>query len=135
MSLTDTYSAYTATYKKLMSDLLSLDAWGKISDEQRQAILSEEDIAGVPSLVVGNDDELLIALENTSFGLWQEKTAALPTRFSNAAQKAAKLLEPKIQHVRLTSNTLRSEADVKAWVTVKERELLEKLKDGPVVIG
>jgi hypothetical protein len=134
-ALTGAHSNYVAAYKKLMDDLLAQEAWGKISDDQRQTILAEEDIVAVPVLVVGDDDELLVALESTSFGMWQEKTAALPTRFTNAAQKAAKLLEPKTQHVRLTSNTLRSEADVKAWVGSKEKELIEKVKSGPVIIG
>lgn len=133
--LTGAHANYAATYKKSMEELVALDVWGKISDGQRQTILNEEDIAGVPELVVGNDDDLLAALENTSIGLWQEKTAALPTRFSNAAQKASKLLEPKTQHVRLTSSTLRSESDVKAWISAKEKELLEKIKNGPVLIG
>ena len=134
-ALTGAYSSYAATHKKLMDELLALEAWGKISNDQRRSILDEEDIAGVPTLNVSDDDDLLAALESTSFVMWQEKIAALPTRFSNAAQKAAKLLEPKTQHVRLTSSTLRSESDVKAWVTAKEKELVEKLKNGPVVIG
>ncbi len=48
---------------------------------------------------------------------------------------AAKLLEPKTQQVHLTSGTLKTEKDVKAWLADTEKELLAKLKSGPVVIS
>lgn len=51
------------------------------------------------------------------------------------AMAAAKLLEPKTQRVHLTSGTLKTEAEVKAWLAGTEKDLLAKLKDGPVVIS
>jgi hypothetical protein len=59
----------------------------------------------------------------------------LPQQFVNAALRAAKLLEPKTQHVHLTSSTLKTTEDVKEWVSKTEQGLLSKLKDGPVVIS
>jgi gluconate kinase len=51
-----------------------------------------------------------------------------------AQRAAAKLLEPKTQRVHLTSGTLKTDQDVKEWLTETEKELLAKLKTGPVVI-
>ena len=59
---------------------------------------------------------------------------ALPTRFSNALNAAAKLLEPKAQPVTLPGGTIKNEDDLKAWLTSAEEQIREKLKDGPVII-
>ena len=60
---------------------------------------------------------------------------ALPERFRQVALAAARLLEPKTQRVSLSSGTLKTPEDVKAWLGEAETELLGKLKKGPVVIG
>ncbi|HOX23760.1 MAG TPA: hypothetical protein PLL10_09865, partial [Elusimicrobiales bacterium] len=66
---------------------------------------------------------------------WKVKTTALPQQFIQALLAAAKLLEPKTQHVHLTSPTLKTAEDVKAWLSAKEKELLAQIKKGPVVIS
>ena len=47
---------------------------------------------------------------------------------------AARLLEPRVQTVRLSSGTLKTEDDVQNWLKEQETHLLAKLKDGPIVI-
>jgi gluconate kinase len=59
----------------------------------------------------------------------------LPQQFSNAAFSAAMLLEPETQTVKLTSGTLKTEDDVKSWLVNVEKELLGKIKKGPIVIS
>lgn len=44
--------------------------------------------------------------------------------------KAATLLEPKVQRVRLSSGTLKDENDVRTWLEDAEQELLATLKKG-----
>jgi hypothetical protein len=66
---------------------------------------------------------------------WKTKTDALPQQFTRAAMAAAKLLEPKTQHVHLASGTLKTEQEVKAWLADTEKDLLSKLTKGPVVIS
>jgi len=50
-------------------------------------------------------------------------------------EAVAKLLEPKTQHVHLTSGTLKTEQDVKDWLAEQEKVLLEKVKKNPIVIS
>ena len=59
----------------------------------------------------------------------------MPSRFANAAMKAAKLLEPNTVRVHLTSATLKTEDDVKEWIAQQEQELLQKIKKNPIVIS
>ncbi len=134
-AITTAHQAYEGRHSQLMAELEANDAWRQIKPEQRLRILSDECIGEVPPLEVGSDDALLQTLQQTPLPWWQDKTAALSTRFANAAAETARLLEPKIQNVRLKSGTLRTEADVRSWLGEQEKTLLEKLKSGPVVIS
>ena len=50
-------------------------------------------------------------------------------------KEAAELLEPKVQHVHLSSVVLHTEKDVKQWLAGQEKTLLDRIKTGPVVIS
>ena len=134
-AVTGVHGAFASRHAELLKELEASDAWKKISGTQRMALMSEEGISSVPDLEVGSDDQLLAALQQTPVASWNDKTAALTARFQNAARKAAKLLEPKTQYVTLKSDTLRTEAEVKAWLAEQETTLVAKLKEGPVVVG
>jgi hypothetical protein len=134
-ALTGAHDGFTKRHAELLKDLEASEAWQKVSGPQRIAIMADEGISTVPDLEVGSDEQLLSALKQTSVSSWNDKTAALTARFQNAARKAAKLLEPKTQYVTLTSGTLRTEAEVKAWLAEQETKLVAKLKEGPVVVG
>ena len=114
--------------------LEAADAWKCLSDAQRQSISQQFGSGDVPAVSLGTDDELLTTLDRTPLGSWRDKTDALTGRISQAITAAAKLLEPKIQTVRLTSGTLKTDAEVRGWLSQQERQLLAKLKDGPIVI-
>lgn len=134
-ALTGGHGAFAKRHAELLKELEASDAWQKISGAQRIAIMGEEGISTVPDLEVGSDEQLLSALKHTPVSSWHDKTAALTARFQNAARKAAKMLEPKTQYVTLRSGTLRTEAELKKWLTEQEATLLAELKKGPVVVG
>jgi len=77
----------------------------------------------------------LAELSARSLPVWTTTADALPERFRQVALAAARLLEPKTQRVSLTSGTLKTPADVTAWLAETEAELLAKLKDGPIIIN
>ena len=58
-----------------------------------------------------------------------------PSSSADARVQADKLVEPKTHHVKLGGATLRTPDEVKAWVAKTKRELLEQIKQGPIVIG
>jgi len=98
-------------------------------------LLAAEGLADVAALSVGSEADLIRTLEQTPLPAWRTRTDALTQQFARAAIAAAKLLEPKTQHVHLASGTLKSEQEVKAWLAGTEKDLLAKLKNGPVVIS
>ena len=134
-SVTEAHGRFAEIYRAELVRLEAGEPWRKITKDQRKQILAECGIAEIPVLAVGSDDDLARALDATPIPSWQEKTDALPHRFGNAAMKAAALLEPKVQRVRLSSGTLKDENDVKRWLSEQEPDLVEKLADGPIVIG
>ncbi|KFN38332.1 hypothetical protein KN63_04385 [Smithella sp. F21] len=101
---------------------------------QREQILSSVGLAKVSKGNVGNDDQVLESLNRLSLEAWKTKTAALPQQFADARKQADKLLEPKTQHVSLSSGTLRTKEDIDSWIDDTRDELLAKIKKGPVVI-
>ncbi len=126
---------FKTVYDREMTALISNDNWGKISSDQQQDLLDAEGIANIPSLSIGDDSSLLRTLEETALLNWKTKIDALPTQFSNSVLAAAKLLEPKTQTVRLTSGSLKTEDDIRSWINDVENDLIEKIKDGPIVIS
>lgn len=133
-AVNDAHKALVDVHDSEMQKLEATDAWKKITADQQSSILAEQGIADTPSIQIGSDDQLLATLDTTPLPSWRDKADALPKRFANAVMKAAKLLEPKTQYVRLSSGTLTTEPEVKAWVAEQEAKLLGKLAEGPIVI-
>jgi len=123
------------TYKEQMNALTASDNWKQLKADQRNQILADEGIDELAALSVGSEADLIRALEQTALPAWRTKTDALLQQFARAAMAAAKLLEPKIQRVHLSSGTLKTDQEVKTWLVATEKDLLTKLKKGPVVIS
>lgn len=134
-AVTAAYGEYQRAYTQQMAMATGSENWKKLNAGQAGAILAEEGIDQLPALDVGSESDLIRALDNTALSAWKTMTDALPQQFSRAAVAAAKLLEPKTQRVHLTSATLKTEQDVKSWLASTEKDLLAKLKDGPVVVS
>lgn len=134
-AVTAAHGKYEQVYNEEMSALTASDNWKKLKPDQRKRILDDEDINELPVLSVGSEVDLIWSLEQTALPAWKTRTDALPQQFDRAAMAAAKLLEPKTQRVHLTSGTLKTEQEVKAWLAGTEKELLAKLNNGPVVVS
>ena len=129
------HGEYAKTYKDQMTALTTGDTWGKLKVAQQKQILADEGIAEAETLSVGSETDLIGTLEQTPLPAWKTRTDALTQQFGRAALAAAKLLEPKTQHVHLASDTLKNEQEVKDWLAAAEKDLLAKIKKGPVVIS
>jgi len=134
-AVTGAHAEYGKTYKEQMATLTASDDWKKLTPDQQSQILADEGIGELSALSVGSEADLSRTLEQTALAAWKTKTDALPQQFARASMAAAKLLEPKSQRVHLSSGTLKTEQEVKSWVAGTEKDLLEKLKTGPVVIS
>ena len=89
----------------------------------------------VPLVKLGNQKEVLGTLQQRPLASWRDRLDALPTRFDKARTEAAKRLEPKAVSLKLPPATLKSAEDVDLWWETAREEIIEKLKQGPVIIG
>lgn len=134
-AVTAAHGEYEKTYTEQMAALTASDNWKKLKADQRKQILADEGIDTSPTLAVGTEADLIRTLGETALPAWKTRTDALPQQFARAAMAAAKLLEPKTQRIHLSSGTLKTEEEVKAWLAGTEKDLLAKIETGPIVIS
>jgi len=132
---TTAHAKYEQVFNEEMDALTASENWKKLRDDQQKRILADEDIDKLPDLSIGSEADLIRSLERTALPAWKTKADALPQQFARAAIAAAKLLEPKTQRVHLTSGTLKTEQEVKTWLAGAEKDIVSKLKNGPVVVS
>ena len=81
----------------------------------------------------GNDPAARMRAESEAKA--QAEIDAIPGRVALAIERAARLLEPKVQTVTLERSTLRDTAEVEAWVERQKKRLIEAVGNGPVLVS
>ena len=133
--LAESQKRYDETWAGERQRLEEAESWCQIEPEDRERIFPRFHIEQAPKGPTGTEQEVLKSLGRISLDDWRTRTAALSKQFADARAEADRLVEPKIRHVKLSSVTLRTAADVKAWTETTERKLLEELQQGPIAIG
>jgi hypothetical protein len=129
------HAAVKEVFQREMKTLEASANWQKLTTEQREPLLQDARLTGPSDLSIGDDAGLMAELSVRSLAVWATAADALPEQFRQVALAAARLLEPETQRVVLSSGTLKTPEDVAGWLADTETELLEKIKNGPVVIG
>ena len=84
---------------------------------------------------VSNDDALVSHLDQNPLSSVQTEIDAIPGRVAQAIERAAKLLEPKVQTIALERSTLRDAAEVEAWTERQKKTLIDAVANGPVLVS
>ena len=134
-ALTRSQEGYDETYDREWQRLEDAESWQQIEQKDRDEILSRLHITKVSKGMTGTEQEVLDSLERISLDGWRTRTAALPQLFAEAWEEADKIVEPETRHVKLGTVTLRTRADVKAWIKATEQDLLKQIEQGPIVVG
>ena len=134
-ALADAETRHAEVYDEEWQRLSSAESWRQIGQEARDGILGRLRIEKASKGATGTEQEVLESLERIPLDGWRTRTAALPRLFADARAEADRIVEPAVRHVKLVSPTLRTPEDVKGWVEATERELLDRLRHGPVVVG
>jgi hypothetical protein len=127
--------AWETTYSVQENRLETDSNFMAMEPEERFAIRKPLQLIedGTPIIEVSDIDAILKTLERTSLSALRDRIAALPSRFQSAKVAAAKAREPKVQQVRLDFSTLKTEADIDAWLQDVRLKLVAQLKNGPVL--
>ncbi|MEZ8025431.1 BREX system P-loop protein BrxC [Vibrio sp. 1F255] len=124
---------YEEEYRQCMSDLLDDENWQKLDELKREAFLRKRNLSAIPSVNTSDADSVFNALDEISFGQWNDKTAALPGIFSQVLRDAITELQPKTVYHKLNKSVIKDEQDLKNWLAYAEKELRAQLEKGPVV--
>ncbi len=133
-ALNEAHAKFSSDHDTRLTTLTDSPTWKQITQPQRHELLGANGIREMPKIAVGTTEEVLDTLRHTKLSELRAISDALPTRFQNAASAAAKLLEPKAQHVHLPGGTIKNDDDLKSWLAEAEDCIRKKLKDGPVIL-
>ena len=111
------------------------DAWRRLAEDDRTAVLAEAGLSAPEAPDVGTDAALADYLDRRPFSAAHAERDALPARTARALELAAQRLEPKARAVSVERATLRNAADVEAWTERQKKTLIEAVADGPVLVN
>ena len=121
-------------WERHMGELEQDSNWQQLNDDQRRPLLAAQGISTIPETAAGSLNEVLDALEHCPLNNWVSKTEALQVKFAQVRIEAARLLEPKVQRIDLPRRTLKTDAELDAWLKEAEAKLRAGLNDGPVMV-
>lgn len=125
---------YQQVYDAQLTNLQATESWQKLDSAQWDQMLGKEGLNTIPQIAVGTEAEVLKSLESLSLIEWRNHCDALPQRFTQARLAAENLLEPQAVYLQLPNATLRNQDDVDKWLDKVSQSILQRLKDGPVII-
>lgn len=128
-------SRWRQSFDQESARLNTSEVWAGLAEADRTRLRVNLQLNSLPEASLASEEDLERELSTRPLSTWPERIDALPTRFSEAATRAARLLEPTARSVKVSSGTLRNKEDISAWITHTEKRLLEELKMGPIVIG
>lgn len=116
------------------AELETWDGWSELSTADRDAIVAEAKLAPADPPDVTTDEKLLLVLDATSLGAWEDRIGSVPSRRDKARQRAAKLLMPESVTVTLPSGTIKATADLDLYLDQVRAQIQPHLDSGKTVI-
>ena len=111
------------------------ESWQVKKQTHTDRILNELYTACVTAGVTRAEQDVKGAVPRIPLDARRTGVAAFPQLFAYARKQADGLVAPKTRHVKLHSSTLRTPEEVNAWVVSTGQELLEQLRQGPIVMS
>lgn len=134
--LNDLKQAYDERYKQGFDKLEADATWSELDPDEKHGILLPQNLTAAtqPKIEVNDQAAILQTLSGISISALADRVAALPARFDQALQQAAKLKEPTAKLVYLPNATLKTEDEIDAWIEQAREQLKKALKEGPIII-
>lgn len=132
--LNEALQAYAEAYERELRALETMPEWRSLSETEREDWLrrARVEAPGQPRLTGIN--EIVNALDTRSLTEWRALTEALPARFAGLRTELLKSLEPQTYPVHPPHATLKTEADIDAYLRSLRGQLLQAVQDGNVVV-
>ena len=86
--------------------------------------LQNHQIAKLPELKLGGNDAVIESLEECSLSQWNDRRAALASRFDAARFSATEAMKPQVQRIRISRPMIETEQELDAWLAKTKQEIL-----------
>lgn len=129
------HAAHAAAHAAAMAELDGHAPWRQLAEDERAAILASLGLTPPAAPDVSNDEALLATLDARPLATARAEADAIRGRVQKAIEAAARLLEPQVRTVNLERATLRTPAEVDAWIERVRDTLRTAVDDGPVLVG
>ena len=126
---------YEAAFSAAMASLAANSVWTKVLPADQGTIKTAVGLSAPSKPDIASDDALVGHLDQKPLSNIQAEIDAIAGRVALAIERAARLLEPKVQTVTLERSTLRDAAEVEAWVKRQTATLIEAVRHGPVLVN
>jgi hypothetical protein len=126
---------YETAFGVAMASLASNSVWMKVPPADQDTIKAAVGLSAPSKPDIASDDALVGHLDHKPLSNIQAEIDAIAGRVALAIERAARLLEPKVQTVTLERSTLRDAAEVEAWVKRQTATLIEAVRHGPVLVN
>ena len=123
-----------AHHDVVIKELESSDEWKKLDDSAWQEIIASVGLERPGEVDVTTTDKLIAQLNTMPLSAWKERTEVVRARAVRAREAAAQKLEPQAIRLQLGSATIKTPADVDAYLDLVRKLLLKAIEDGATVI-
>lgn len=128
-------AAHEAAFSSAVATLAANGIWAKLKPFDKDSIKSSVGLIAPSKPNVATDEALADTLDRKPLSGIQAEIDAITGRVNQAIERAARLLEPKVQTVTLERSTLRNSTEVEAWIDRQKTLLLSKVTSGPVLVN
>ena len=122
-------TAWEAGEARLQAD----DAWNRIGPDKRHALRGDHTLLKQDEPDFSTPSAIAESLSARGLSQWRDMAVAHPARVEAALHDAAVELEPKTQKVAIPRPTLRTDAELDAWLAELRARILPCLPHGPVL--
>ncbi len=129
------HAAHEAAFVAANATLAANSVWAKLQASDQDSIKAAVGLTAPSKPDVATDEALADALDRKPLSGFQAEIDAIAGRVNQAIERAARLLEPKVQTVTLERSTLRDAAEVEVWIERQKTMLLSKVAAGPVLVN
>ncbi|OBG23488.1 hypothetical protein A5765_18805 [Mycolicibacterium celeriflavum] len=123
-----------AARQSAVAELEAWDGWVELSPADRASIIKDSGLNSVDVPKPASNDELLRLLDETPLRSWNDLISLVPRRRDQARLRAAKQLEPESISVTPPSATIRTTAELEAYVDEVRNRIRPHLDANKTVI-
>jgi hypothetical protein len=129
------HAAHEVAFAAANATLAANGIWVKLKPSDQDNIKFSVGLTTPSKPDVATDEALADTLDRKPLSGIQVEVDAIAGRVNQAIERAARLLEPKVQTVTLERSTLRNPAEVESWIDRQKTMLLSKVANGPVLVN